>query len=233
MNAMVLAAGLGTRLGALGRRVPKVLLPVGGRPLLARHLDALEREGVARVVINAYHLSSDVQAFVQRYSGGLELVCVVEQDLLGTAGGVRNALAYLKPGPCLVLYGDVLVEEPLARLVEKHTTYRPAATLAVHEHASAEGKGVVEIDSAGRVTRFVEKGDRRAGPSLINSGIYVLEEQLLARLPIGVPLDFGHDVFPRAVSEGLTLLTHQLGRPVIDVGTREGLSLAQARAVTE
>jgi MurNAc alpha-1-phosphate uridylyltransferase len=77
MNAIVLAAGRGTRLGALGERTPKVLVSVGGVPLLERHLDALARAGIERVVVNAHHLSSQIEVFAREYGGPLELVCLV------------------------------------------------------------------------------------------------------------------------------------------------------------
>jgi NDP-sugar pyrophosphorylase family protein len=230
MNAMVLAAGFGTRLGELGRRVPKVLIEVGGRPLLERHLVALERLGVARVVVNAHHLAAQVQAFVDRYAGPLELVCVSEPTLLGTAGAVRNALVLLGRQPFLVVYGDVLVQESLEPLVDAHRARRPAATLAVHEARGAEGKGIVETDMDGCITRFAEKDVAGEGPFLVNSGIYVLCPELVEPLPEGVALDFGHDVFPHMLAAGRTLAAYRLSRPVIDVGTPTGLALARDQA---
>ncbi|MDQ3894311.1 MAG: nucleotidyltransferase family protein [Actinomycetota bacterium] len=229
---MILAAGRGTRLGNLGERVPKVLLDVGGEPLLSRHLRFLERHAVRRVVINAHHLADQIEAFIDGYRGPLELVCVREQRLLGTAGGVRNALPHLLPGPFLVLYGDVLVDAPLAPLVAIHRRERALATLAVHEASSAEGKGVVDIDACGRVVGFVEKGDGGEGEArvLINSGVYVVEEELVSSLPEGVRLDFGHDVLPDAVRRGWPVFVHRLPSPVVDVGTPEGLALARRGA---
>jgi NDP-sugar pyrophosphorylase family protein len=230
MNAIVLAAGRGTRLGALGRRVPKVLVRVGDRPLLARHLELLESEGVERVVVNAFHLASQIEDFARAYDGALELICTVEPRLLGTAGSVRRALPHLGEEPFLAVYGDVLWYEPLAPLLRAHAKARPAATLAVHAAPSAEGKGVVELDTAGRVIRFIEKGTTESGPFLINSGIYVIEPQLMRSLPVGVPLDFGHDVLPTALMDGKPILAHRLARPVIDIGTEEGLARARALA---
>jgi len=228
MNAIVLAAGLGTRLGELGTRVPKVLVPVGGRPLLERHLEALEQAGVQRVVVNAYHLASQVEAFVRGYTRSLELVCLVEPRLLGTAGSVREALRHLEPGPFLVVYGDVFLEDELAPLVWTHRHHQPAATLAVHEESSSEAKGVVEVDATGRVTRFLEKGEQRQGRFLINSGVYMLESRFVASLPQSVPLDFGHDVLPQAVTAGSPIVVHRLTRPVVDIGTAGGLARAEA-----
>lgn len=228
MNAIVLAAGRGTRLGSVGETLPKVLVDVGGRPLLAWQLEQLERQGFARVVVNAHHLAGEIRSFVDGYRGPLELTVVVEPALLGTAGGVRNALAALEPGPFVVLYGDVVSTEPLRALLDAHVRGGADATLAVHESSAAEGKGMVEVDGEGRVTRFVEKGTRGEGPALVNSGIYVLEAAFVEPLPLGVPLDFGYDVFPRALEEGTRIVVHRLARPVVDVGTPEGLATARS-----
>jgi NDP-sugar pyrophosphorylase family protein len=231
MNAMILAAGRGTRLGSIGRLTPKVLVDVGGRPLLERNLAYLGRQGVHRVVINVHHLASQIEAFLASCDLSLEVISVFEEQLLGTAGGVRNALLHLRPGPFLVMYGDVLVEEPLDSLLEFHRETGALATLAVHESDNAEGKGVVNVDEVGRVNGFVEKQDRASGPVLINSGIYVLESELLEMVAPGEESDFGRDVFPSAIARGLPIFAFQLSRPVIDIGTPEGLSLARATAV--
>jgi NDP-sugar pyrophosphorylase family protein len=230
MNAMILAAGLGTRLGELGRSEPKALIDVAGRPLLQRQLEFLERQGVERVVINAHHLASRIVAFAAGYRGSVEVRCVVEPDLLGTAGGVRNALDDLGPGPFLVLYGDVVVHEDLAPLVDHHGCRRPAATLAVYEATSAEAKGVVDVDAEGRVIAFREKPEIGTGSVLINAGLCVVEPALIATLTAGVFADFGQDVFPSALSRGLAIEAVRLVSPVIDIGTPEGLSLAREAA---
>jgi len=223
---------LGTRLGSIGRGTPKVLLDIGGRPLLARNLDYLQREGISRVVINVHHHAERIESFVQAYEGELQVVSVFEKRPLGTAGGVRNALRHLEPGPFLVLYGDVLVQDPLDSLIAFHLQTRPLATVAVHEAESAEGKGVVEVDSTGRVTSFTEKQGRDAGRVLINSGIYVLEKELLAGIAAGSVCDFGEDVFPQLIASGSAIFAFRLAGPVIDIGTPEGLSLARSSVST-
>jgi NDP-sugar pyrophosphorylase family protein len=226
---MILAAGLGTRLGSLGRATPKILLEIGDEPLLARHLRYLALHGVSRVVINTHHHAARVESFARSYDGPLVIVCSHESSLLGTAGGVRNALAKLQPGPFLVLYGDVLIDEPLDTILRCHRATRALATLAVHEADSAEGKGVVKVDGTGRVVGFVEKGTQARERVLINSGLYVLESDLVSTLAPGVPSDFGKDIFPSAVERGLPLFATRLSAPVVDVGTPEGLARARAR----
>jgi NDP-sugar pyrophosphorylase family protein len=227
---MIIAAGVGSRLGELGRTTPKVLIEVGGRPLLVRHLELLRDAGARRVVINTHHHAERVEAAARAHDLPLEVVCVREPRLLGTAGGVRNALDRLGAGPFLILYGDVLVAEPLLRLPELHRQTGALATLAVHEAEETEGKGVVEVDGRGRVVGFTEKGPRSQGRKLINSGVYVLEREVVAELEPGAVCDFGHDVFPTLLRRGLPIAAYRLREPVIDIGTPEGLLAAREMA---
>ncbi len=222
---MILAAGRGTRLGPLGVHTPKILIEVGGEPLLARHLRFLEREGVRRVVLNAHHCVDQLRNFIESYHGAVDLTMLVERALLGTAGGVRNALPHLGAGPFLVLYGDVLVEEPLAPLYEAHLRRGARATLAVFDARSTLGKGVVALQDDWRVVSFAEK--KQEGPGLVNAGLYVLDRELVAALPAGVPVDFGHDVFPAALTRGDAIAAYRLSHAVLDIGTPEALELAR------
>src|SRR5579875_2474149 len=165
-DAMILAAGLGTRLGALGTKVPKVLVDVGGRPLLERHLEHLESQGVERVVINVHHLAGQVMDFVDAYRGEVKVRCIYEPAPLGTAGAVRNALSLLSGEAFVVLYGDVVIRyDAFGRLLSRHHAAQADATLAVHMAPASVGKGTVDVDADGRITRFVEKAGPE-GPAL-------------------------------------------------------------------
>jgi len=231
MNAMILAAGRGTRLGELAKAIPKCLVELGGEPLLARHLTYLEQQGAQRVVVNAHHLAEQVEQFLAAYDGPLETACIFEPQLLGTAGGVRNALDELGPEPFVVIYGDILLDAPLLPLFELHRREGAVATIAVHPADDVEGKGVVEIGPGDRVTGFLEKpGSAVARPAWINSGLYVLDPAFVAELRAGEPLDFGLDVLPAAVERGLPVYAHRLAEAVIDVGTPEALELGRRRA---
>jgi len=151
---------------------------------------------------------------------------VVEDRLLGTAGGVRNALDQLDADRFFVLYGDVLLDADLDEMRAMHRRSAAEATLAAYPSATVAGKGVLEIDGTGRVLRFAEK-ERVSGGGLVNAGLYLLESDFVARLAPRIELDFGHHVLPEAVDRGAKVFAYRLTRPVIDVGTPEGL--AQAR----
>jgi mannose-1-phosphate guanylyltransferase len=229
-TAMILGAGCGTRLARIGLSVPKVLVQVGGRPLLESQIEYLGREGIERVVVNAHHRAEAIESFARAYDGAVELTVVTEAKLLGTAGGVRNALDILGDDSFFVLYGDVIFDEPLASIADVHRTRRADATLTVYESDTVEAKGTVIVDEEGWVTRFAEKQAPAGPPAFINAGLYLLEPAFVADLPAGVECDFGHDVFPAAVVRGSRMLTYSLPEPVIDVGTPEDLARARARA---
>lgn len=228
MNAMILAAGRGTRLGALGVATAKVLIDIGGRPLLERQLEYLEHNGVRRVVLNTHHQAAQIASFVETYVGSIELLRTTEERLLGTAGGVRNALDHLQPGPFVVLYGDVLIDAALEPILVFHRQTGARATLAVHEAESAHGKGVVEVDDRGRIKKFIEKGVHERAQVLVNSGLYILEADLISTLAPGVESDFGEDFFPAVLERGFPLYATRLSQPAVDIGTPEGLALARA-----
>jgi mannose-1-phosphate guanylyltransferase len=225
-QAMVLAAGRGTRLGPLGERIPKALVEIDGVPLLARQLEFLRAQGVESVVVNASHLAGQIEEFAGSREDAGAITIVVESEPLGTAGGVINALPHLTAGPLLVLYGDVVCGEDLGPMAELHRRETPTATIAVYRSDQAEAKGVVEIDGSA-VTHFHEKDpDRTSG--WINAGIYIVEVDWLARFPKGEFLDFGFDLFPAALRDRRSLCAHRLREPVIDVGTPGDLERARA-----
>ncbi|MBV8990909.1 MAG: nucleotidyltransferase family protein, partial [Solirubrobacterales bacterium] len=220
---LILAAGKGTRLGELGRHCAKVLVPIDGRPLLDLQLEYLAREGVRRVVINAHHLSNQITAHVRKYHGPLKITVVVERHLLGTAGAAINALPSLGRETFFVLYGDVLIFEPLAPVLQTHAEAGAAATLCVYPHEDPRDKGIVEIDGRGQVVSFAEKDPDQAGPGLVNAGLYVIEPSLLVGFQRETFLDFGHDVFPACLRAGQHLQVYRLPREVLDIGTLKDL----------
>lgn len=224
MEVMLLGAGRGTRLASLGLPVPKILVDVGGEPLLTRQLRYLDGEGARRVVVNAHHLSEQVEAYAAAHIGPPELIVVTEPDLLGTAGGVRNALSRFESDPVVVLYGDVVTRERLAPMLAAHRDSGRQATITVYESEQTEGKGTVEADSFDRVLGFREKQESRGSAqgetALINAGLYVLQRQFVSDLvSAGQACDFGHDVFPKALSRGVEIGVHRLESPVLDIGT--------------
>jgi NDP-sugar pyrophosphorylase family protein len=220
MKALLLAAGLGTRMrGAFGD-VPKILVPLGGRTLLDHQLDYLAGQGVDEVAINLHHHADAVVEHLGRGTP-LPVRVSVEETLLGTAGALLPLAPFLDE-PFVLLYGDVVTDLRLGELLQRHVGI---ATLACYRSAELEGKGVVGVDAEQRVTSFVEKG-AAGGEGLVNAGIHVLDPAILGfiRPPFA---DFGNDVWPAALAAGATITALPFTAYVKDVGTPEALAEAE------
>jgi NDP-sugar pyrophosphorylase family protein len=229
MKAFILAAGLGTRLRSLGLNLPKVMVPVGGKPLLEHHLELFRGQGIREFIINLHYLPERVtEYFGDGRRFGVQITYSVEPALLGTAGAVKKMEPALAGGRFLVVYGDNLLRFQLAPLAQLHEARRAVATLALFESPEPWTGGVVETDPDGRVRRFVEKPPRNeVSTNLINAGIYLLEPAVLGAIPAGQFADFGKDIFPRLVAAGEPVYALRTAAYVQDVGTPERLAKAQ------
>ncbi|NDY43000.1 NTP transferase domain-containing protein [Dissulfurirhabdus thermomarina] len=177
MQAMILAAGLGTRLRPLTLHTPKPLFPVLGKPLLLRLLETLEAAGAEIVAVNAHHLAHRIEAALAawrpRFRARVELL--VEREILGTGGGVGNALSRLDPGrPLLLVNGDVVTNLDFRRLWDRFAADRAHAVLVVHRRPPFDKLAVRD----GRVLGF----DAPGPGALAFTGISILFPPLLRRL---------------------------------------------------
>jgi NDP-sugar pyrophosphorylase family protein len=228
-KAMILAAGEGTRLRPSTLETPKVLLPVGGAPLICHTLAWLRAHGVSQAAINLHHLGDKIRGLLGDGSGvGVEVTYFGEEELLGTAGGVKRMADGWRE-PFFVVYGDVLTNFDLGGMVQFHAGVGATATIAVQLVEDATGKGVARVDRGGRVFSFVEKPPSSPrSRCLINTGVYVLEPGILEYIQPGYS-DFGIDVFPALVERALPIYAWRL-RPweyLIDIGTREAYERAK------
>ena len=198
MEAIVLAGGKGERLGEAARGRPKPLVPVGGRPLAAYQVARLVEAGVERVIVSC--AAGTEELFAAELAGlGAEIVPVGESEPLGRGGALRFAAkARTGAGPVYALNGDELLDVDLRALLAVHRERGAAATITVAPLPSAFG--VVELGDDGLVTGFREAPKL---PHWVNAGLYVLDEEAIARLP-----ERGdHEVttFPELAAEGRLL----------------------------
>jgi len=172
VKAMVLAAGLGTRLRPLTETLPKPLLPVAGRPLLEWNLLLLKRHGIIEVIINLHHLGEQiVRTLGDGARLGLRLAYSHEPTLQGTGGGIKQAAPFLKDGPFLVLNGDTLSECDLTTLIAAHRASGALATL--------HGR-ILQINGKPPLAE-----PRAALPACMFAGIHVMEQAVLDAMPSG------------------------------------------------
>ena len=187
MDALLLCAGLGTRLRPLTDERPKPLVPVLDRPLAAFALDHLAAAGVRRVVANAFHLADQIEPALAPICAarGMDLTVLREPTLLGTGGAIRHALSRLGD-EFVVFNGDVLARPDLARAREAHRRLGARVTMVLREDPRATALGAIELDALGRVRRILDEGPPADFPTrrCVFTGVYVVSSAVAADLPI-------------------------------------------------
>ena len=223
MKAIILAAGLGTRLRPLTSTTPKCLVPIGGIPLLEIWLRECERAGVEAVLLNTHHLAERVAEFVAARRG-IPVTLAYEPTLLGSAGTiVANWQFVERDESFLVVYADNLTTFPLAELTAFHSRHDRIASVALFRSPNPSACGVVEMDDTGLITGFWEKPGNPPG-NLCNAGLYVFRREVRPYLPASVPADVGGLLMPRLVGRAVGL---PIGGYFIDIGTLENYYSAQ------
>ncbi len=229
-EAIVLAGGLGTRLGALSENVPKPMLDINERPFLEYILDYLIEQGVERVILSVGHLHHVVMDHFGDSYKQLRVDYAIEASPLGTGGAIRLALDEAQEERVFVINGDTLFKPNLAVMSEVHRAHSATMTMALRPINDAGRYGAVSL-SEGQVTSMAEKGV--TGPGLINGGIYLLEKEcFLNAMQPGRVLSFERDVIPQLVGEGRVLGYVAEHAYFIDIGIPEDYRRAQRELAT-
>lgn len=220
MKAVILVGGEGTRLRPLTLSAPKPMLPVTNRPFLEHVLDYLKSQGIHDVVLSMGYRSDVIERhFGDGKSLGINLSYVVEAIPLGTAGGVKNVESFLD-GTFLVLNGDIMTDLDLRAMIAFHQERGARATIALTPVEDPTAYGLVETDPQGRVKRFIEKPrPEDITTNLINAGTYVLERDVLERIPVATYHMFERGVFPDLLSRGQPIYGYHSSCYWIDIGT--------------
>ena len=200
----MLVGGEGTRLRPLTLTIAKQMLPVAEVAMIERVLGHLARHGVDQVTLSmGYRPDAFLAAFPENRCAGVALTYAVEPEALDTAGAVRFAAAHAGvDGTFLVVNGDVLTDLDVGRLVRFHDERGAAATIALTPVPDPSAFGVVPTDSAGRVVAFIEKPAPGDAPTdQINAGFYVLEPEVLDRIPGGRRVNIERETFPALAAE--------------------------------
>ncbi|MBV9446211.1 MAG: mannose-1-phosphate guanyltransferase [Streptosporangiaceae bacterium] len=230
MKAVVMAGGEGTRLRPMTANQPKPLLPVANRPIMEHVLRLLKRHGFEETIVTVQFLA----ALVRNYFGdgeefGMSLRYATEEMPLGTAGSVRNAEDELRDEPFLVISGDALTDMDLSALVRYHKENGALVTVGLARVPDPLEFGIVITTEDGRIQRFLEKPTwGQVFSDTVNTGVYVMEAEVLAEVPPGEIVDWSGDVFPELLKRGAPLFGYISDRYWEDVGTHESYLKAQA-----
>jgi mannose-1-phosphate guanylyltransferase/phosphomannomutase len=209
---------------------PKPLLPVANRPIMEHVLRLLRRHGFTDTVVTVQFLA----ALVRNYFGdgedfGMALQYATEEMPLGTAGSVKNAEDALRDEPFLVISGDALTDIDLTAMVRFHKEQGALVTVGLTRVPDPLEFGIVIADEDGRIQRFLEKPTwGQVFSDTVNTGIYVMEPEVLAEVPPGESVDWSGDVFPALLKRGAPLFGYISDGYWEDVGTHESYLKAQA-----
>jgi NDP-sugar pyrophosphorylase family protein len=223
-RAVVLAAGKSTRIAPLAGGLPKPLIEIGGEAILVRNLGWLAESGIDEVWINLHYRPEAIRGRIgDGRRLGLRVNYAYEQEILGTAGGVRRIATEWKES-FLVVYGDSLVRANLALMQQAHRQSGAAVTIGLfdrtrHPHTGIAG-GAVTVHADGRIASFRE-GATADASALVNAGLYLIEPEIVARIPPASFYDFARDLFPRLLELGVPIHSHIIAGYCLGIDTPE------------
>lgn len=222
IKAMIMAAGLGSRLEPITLLMPKPLIPVMNRPLMDIILSQLSSIGVKDVISNTYYLADQIVNRYENNNLGVNFNYIKETELSGTAGGVKKCQFFFDEGEdFIVLSGDVLTTADIRHGIEIHKKSGAVATIGVKQidHEKVSHFGVVVTDENGYITEFQEKPPvEEAKSNLINTGIYIFSYKIFDYIPENTFYDFAKNVFPKLL-EKKQINTFEVSEYWNDVGT--------------
>lgn len=220
MRAILLAAGLGTRLRPLTNTLPKCLVPIKGKPLLEIWLERLTQAGMGPFLVNTHYLAEQVEAFIEKSSYREQVSLVHEQELHGTAGTLIANLDFFQGKDGLLIHADnyCLADFKAFEQAHKNRPSECVITMMTFHTDTPSSCGIVELDERGVVVNFHEKVTEPPG-SLANGAVYILSSELLAKMSAELDSvkDFSTEVLPRFVGR---IYTYETPEVFLDVGTQ-------------
>ena len=218
MQAIILAGGMGTRLRPLTYTLPKPMLPIAGRPALARIVDALALAGCDEVIITTNYLSELIDERLAELNLPIPVHCVKEDKPLGTAGCIANIMDRLQD-EFIVVQGDAVADIDYAAFLAAHRAKGADVTIATMKVADTREFGICDVGANGQILRFQEKPrPEDAFSNLASSGFYILKKSLFASVPAGATHDFARQLFPQLMSEGKRFFAWEINGFWIDIG---------------
>ena len=219
IDVVILAGGFGRRLKHELNGKPKLLAPICGKPYVEFVLKWLSFFGVRRIILSLGHLGQEIENYVSSILiEDLEIICAVEPEPLGTAGGLAFASPHIKSDAALVMNGDSFVDADLCSLVDIHKSCTVKATILCTRVANAERYGSVQINESGEIVAFREKADT-GSPGLINAGIYVFSRSMIRQIQGIKSGSLEGDVFEKLPLGSLNSLSGNF--IFLDIGTPE------------
>lgn len=224
MKAIILSAGKGTRLKKIRKDIPKVLMPIWGKPMIEWNIDLLKDYGINRIAINTHHLGNQITKRLGDGSRlGVEIRYSYEKELLGTAGSLINFKDFLNE-TFVVIYGDVISKLNLEKLMEYHRERKSKATLVVHNSDHPEDSDIVEVLKDWRIKKLHHKPGNIKYGTLGSAALYICEPEVINYVTKNtLPCDFIKDIFPKMLKDNQRLYAYMTEEFIKDAGTPKRL----------
>ena len=224
MQAIILAGGLGTRMKSISESIPKSMMLISGKPVLEHQVECLANYGIKEIILIINHLKSQIQDhFGDGEKWNVSITYYEEKEPLGTVGGIKNIEDKLENN-FIVLYGDVMMDVNIHRLLEYHKRQNSDCTLVLHPNDHPLDSDLVELSRAYQVVAFHPKprDGSRYLQNMVNAGMYVMSKKVLTHLEKNKKTDFGKDVFP-VIHSKLRMFGYNTSEYLKDMGTPERL----------
>lgn len=229
-KAVLLAAGLGTRLRPLTHHVTKCLVPIAGRPLLDYWIERLIQAEVKEVLINTHHLAQQVRAYIQQINaqGTLKMIETYEPQLLGSAGTLAAHRDFVEETEeVVVIYADNLSDVSIKDLFDFHHQHDDPVTMLLFHTPNPHACGIAQLDGQNRIIQFEEKPKFPTG-DLANAGVYIFDQEVYQHIATLHAFDLGFEVLPQFIGRMRGWVWEGYHR---DIGTYETYLSAQRDAV--
>src|SRR6266540_171768 len=222
MKAVIMAGGFGTRIQPLTCNMPKPMIPLMNRPIMLHIVELLKKHHITDLVMLLYHQPMQIKNFFRDGTDfGVKITYVTPLEDMGTAGAVKRAEKYLDQR-FLIISGDLLTDFNLKKIIDFHEDNKAMATITLTPVKDPLQFGVVVTDKGKRVTQFLEKpGWGEVISDTVNTGIYVLEPEVLNYIPEGESFDFSQDLFPLLLKKGEPLFGYPVKGYWCDIGNTD------------
>jgi len=224
MQAIILAGGLGSRLGNLVKDTPKPFLKVNGNPFILKIVERLISQGIKDIIFClGYKPKKIIDFFGNGSKWGIKVSYVIENKLMGTAGAIRGAYKKITKLNAIVLNGDSFCYFDIPNLLKQHYLNNADATLSVLRTNNPKKYGLVVFNENMKINRFIEKTNKyKKKINYINAGVYVIKKNLIKRINDTSPVSLEKDFFPKILDKNMQAFIIKNNK-FIDIGTRNSL----------
>lgn len=230
MQAVIMAGGKGTRLAALtNNEFPKPMVPVLGKPLLERQIEQLAHQGICDIILVIGHLGQHIREYFSDGSNwNVSINYIEEVEPLGTAGAFFYIKEYLRNEAFFLVFGDVLFDIDLHRMMAFHQDKHSKATLFVHPNTHPYDSDLVILGESGRIVGFDSKHNVRDYDydNCVNAGLYIFDPSVCVRVQAPSKKDLEKDLLNPMIQEGVPVFGYQSSEYIKDIGTVDRITQA-------